>query len=760
MNPELDTLLRMKPVVLIFLPGVTEATRFVASGAFDPLARRHVLHYIVPAGLCDEMRGVAPEAFGPSSFSEVPVRSSGADTVTLLGDSGPLVDSLHDGLAPLPEIVALIDRVNPLFCIACTSVPDLFCHHVAWACEREKVTCVILQSGFGDLAGRVVLPPARPIIGLWGPESARRAKVAQGNHHIPEHALGIPYSPYLGLADPVDVEGVRRQFGVEPHERLVLFAGAYPESGEVGMLRRLEEGIGDGRLSDVKVVYRPHPRSMTARLEEAFRRRALKHVVFEPALRGQHVPERPDSGGVAQVAPATDLRHVALLIRSADAVIGPPSSLLVESLIQDTRAMVLFDGAPPDAAGTTPRMALFSALQSSGALSWSAKKKRVVRDLLKLFRPDKALQRARVAAVKEMVTSGPGTYADRFDVFCQKSVEPRAKSLRYKRAGARRGTISHTYGANGIAARYCGLAASDRSVPGYWMHGWVPEYHNVAPILIALHKRKTSANDSEYLRQIGDERERVPQFVSRLDQADYLRAHGYGHVEAIGLPVTYLSARHVPRASGSLLVLPPHGHKSHGPGDPLAEEYAAAIADLKARFERIVVGLTEDDFVKEEWVTAFDRHGIDVVITAQQSDQGTIVRLAEILSTFEYVTTNGFGSQIAYAAYFGAKVSVYGPYANFSHERMASIEAIRTFPELLDQAVYLCGEDALRRHYPFLFVEPDRAVPLTDWGAREVGAQNRVSPEALAGLFGWASGPASGPGQGDGEFVGVSQERR
>jgi hypothetical protein len=37
------------------------------------------------------------------------------------------------------------------------------------------------------------------------------------------------------------------------------------------------------------------------------------------------------------------------------------------------------------------------------------------------------------------------------------------------------------------------------------------------------------------------------------------------------------------------------------------------------------------------------------------------MRLVEIFSTFEYVTTNGFGSQITYAAYCGAKVSVFGP---------------------------------------------------------------------------------------------------
>ncbi len=40
-------------------------------------------------------------------------------------------------------------------------------------------------------------------------------------------------------------------------------------------------------------------------------------------------------------------------------------------------------------------------------------------------------------------------------------------------------------------------------------------------------------------------------------------------------------------------------------------------------------------------------------------------RLRRLFGRFEFVTTNGFGSHIAYAAAAGAKVSVFGPYAEF-----------------------------------------------------------------------------------------------
>ena len=743
MSGDLDDLLRLKPVVLIFLPGVDEAQRFVVSGAFDRLAERYTLHYVVPAGRAREMRAVSAGVLTRSSVSEVPVRREHAEFETeLLSELGPIVGAAHDGLSPLPEIVALIAEANPLFCIACTSVPDLFCHHVAWACEQEQVACVVLQSGASDLEGRRVLPPTRPLIAHWGAQAARRAKARQGTHHVSQHVLGIPYAGVLASAGPETVAAVRRELGVTPESCLVLYAGAFPESGEIGSLRRIEEAIENGRLPATTVVYRPHPRSATASHLRAFSRRQLTHVKLDPSVEGRLTPEQTGESESASTTPMSDLSRTAALITSADAVIGPPSSLLVEAMVLNKPTMALWDGPPPEPETTTPRLALFSRLASAEALAWSAKKKGVARDLRHLLKFDKTRHRARVVAVKEMVASGPGTYAERLDELCRRSIEPKAKSRRYKRAGARRGTISHTYGANAIAQRYCGLSTRARLVPGYWMHGWIPEYHNIDPLLVALHKRKAPGHHADFLRQIEEERDTVPQFVSRPDQAEYLRAQGYQKVTAIGLPITYLTARHVSRVPGALLVLPPHGHKSHGPGDPLADRYAEAIADLKPRFSRIVVGLTEDDFVKEEWATAFNRHGVEVVITAQQSDRGTIMRLARILSAFEYVTSNGFGSQLAYAAYCGAKVSIYGPYANFSRERMASIDVLRARPELVDRAVALCSEEALRRHYPFLFVDPDRAVEQSDWGAREVGEPSRMSPGGLTELFGWTSVPS------------------
>jgi hypothetical protein len=123
--------------------------------------------------------------------------------------------------------------------------------------------------------------------------------------------------------------------------------------------------------------------------------------------------------------------------------------------------------------------------------------------------------------------------------------------------------------------------------------------------------------------------------------------------------------------------------------------------------------------------------------SADQSDPRTLHRLRRILSSFECVTT--YGSHIAYATYCGARVSIFGPFAEFPRHRMARTHAIKMFPKLVEVGYYLCTEKALRQHYPFLFVEPHKALENREWGRQEVCETNRLAPYELAAAFGWSS---------------------
>jgi hypothetical protein len=107
----------------------------------------------------------------------------------------------------------------------------------------------------------------------------------------------------------------------------------------------------------------------------------------------------------------------------------------------------------------------------------------------------------------------------------------------------------------------------------------------------------------------------------------------------------------------------------------------------------------------------------------------------DILSQFEFVTTNGFGSVIVYAAFAGCKISVAGPFAKLPDGLLKKAHAVIHFPHLLAQQIELCSEAALRLHYPDLFVEPLYAQERKKWAESELGINCQLSRAALHALL-------------------------
>ena len=207
------------------------------------------------------------------------------------------------------------------------------------------------------------------------------------------------------------------------------------------------------------------------------------------------------------------------------------------------------------------------------------------------------------------------------------------------------------YGASVAAARYCGFERPPKAPRGYWMHGWGPKQwlEFDSPILYFGPVDLKGKNDYHW--------------VSRLDEANLLRRHGYKNVRAIGLPIVYAPrCKEVVRRPGSLLVMPAHSGDD-STSEWKLEEYAEDIARIRHGFSEVWICIHPSCWEHGYWVEAFKKRGFPLVQGALYTDRNALERLYRLLSSFEYVTTNGTGSHIAYAAYFGAKVSIYGTFA-------------------------------------------------------------------------------------------------
>lgn len=309
-----------------------------------------------------------------------------------------------------------------------------------------------------------------------------------------------------------------------------------------------------------------------------------------------------------------------------------------------------------------------------------------------------------------------------------------AKYFKMQHANAQRVSISHAYSAEKILQSYCDLERPP-VIPAYWIHGWHPHAHARHPAIVATHKRLGEAIGQDTAQRIEVEKKSVVQWVARLDEAELLNQHGYENVDVVGLPFAYLSDHVEVRHAGSLLVMPPHGYQKGLTQERLERDYVDYISSISGRFSRVVALIAAGDHWSGIWSHAFKRLDIDVLIGADPSDPQTLTRLKRIFSSFEFMTTNGFGSHIAYAASCGAKVSIAGPQPSVHPASIESSQVWQIYPELRDLLAQISLPESLREPYPFLFVEPWNAKDVTAWARHEIGRQHRLSPSDMKALL-------------------------
>ncbi|MDD5544351.1 MAG: hypothetical protein PHX83_14375 [Acidobacteriia bacterium] len=285
-------------------------------------------------------------------------------------------------------------------------------------------------------------------------------------------------------------------------------------------------------------------------------------------------------------------------------------------------------------------------------------------------------------------------------------------------------SISCLYGAHWVAARYCGFERPPLKPQGLWQHGWRPDYFAKDPaIVFGGYGYYQDTKDTESF------------WVARIDQEQYLRQHGYRKARAIGLVVVYLPEISFPRMKDSLLVMPVHSSSSVK-NIWSSEEYAESIDRIKDRFSTVVVCVHQSSLESDLWVDAFRRRGFPIVQGAG-NDKNSYNRLQLLMSRFEYVTSNGFGSHLAYASFFGAKVSIFGTYAALQKDQASNALVYREYPKILEPVLRLISEPVVREHYPELFCHPAEAKQDREWGMYEVGYANKVTPREMKHLFGW-----------------------
>jgi hypothetical protein len=140
----------------------------------------------------------------------------------------------------------------------------------------------------------------------------------------------------------------------------------------------------------------------------------------------------------------------------------------------------------------------------------------------------------------------------------------------------------------------------------------------------------------------------------------------------------------------------------------------------------------------------FEKHGIPWIAGADSSDRNALRRMAAIFATFESVTGNTLGSHVAYAAYSGCKVSIWGPFAEYRQEDFRGIPWYEKNWKKLPEMFEKLSQRYIRSRHGWLFKEPWVADTNKEWAARYMGLAYKREPAELGRLLGWTM-----PGRGE-----------
>jgi hypothetical protein len=277
---------------------------------------------------------------------------------------------------------------------------------------------------------------------------------------------------------------------------------------------------------------------------------------------------------------------------------------------------------------------------------------------------------------------------------------------------------SDHYGGLHLAAAHAGQPLGlTYAINGIWHHGCHGPWMDFAPGLLCGNAPNAKNR---------------PVFVARTDLAELLRSHEYRQVRVIGLPMVYTPRLPVQRRAGSLLVVPTHtliGDRF--PDRSVFETYAAEIAANTAHFARVVICVHPSCRKNGLWVDEFGRRGFEIVYGAQTNDANALLRMRALFEQFETVTTNGWGSHVAYALAFGARVSIFGSQPVRAREDFLRDSAWAADPQALQRA--LSGETAARER-AFLaefYRDPRDAVANTECGRWLIGVEHKLSPAEM-----------------------------
>jgi len=287
-------------------------------------------------------------------------------------------------------------------------------------------------------------------------------------------------------------------------------------------------------------------------------------------------------------------------------------------------------------------------------------------------------------------------------------------------------TYPDLYGAFDLARAYCGFSEFPNPQPStkriMWQHGVEYDFFTILP---------------EQILGADIPSDQVKILVSNRSLKAYAETKIKNPISSIGLPVVYLPEVTEKRMANSLMVFPGHGVPGSSISEEINKNYAKYILGIADRFAKVEVCIFGPDYDRKAPIRGiFEEYGFKIVRGVDDSKFALHEQKKRLLG-ISHVTSNVMGSHIPYAASYGCKVSIAGPFHEYQKKHLENTEFYKLFPAALE-IVRKYSESSLRSYFPWLFCELHEAKNCETWGNEQIGLDCKISPKEMCKLFNWS----------------------
>ena len=223
----------------------------------------------------------------------------------------------------------LLDRLKPDVIVHPTVLEGLFVNDVVQQAARRRVPAILIMNSWDNPATKRAVVGNPDHLLVWGPQTrdlALRFMKIPGDRVT---SFGAAQFDIYRNPPRLTRDSFCAAHDIDATKRILLYAGSSKGSDEFAHLQALEAAIDDGRLTNVAVVYRPHPWGRGGYKGERLLDYPWRHVRIERSMRA-YLEEMRVGKKRIYLADYADTHDV---LSSIDALVSPLSTIILEGAL-------------------------------------------------------------------------------------------------------------------------------------------------------------------------------------------------------------------------------------------------------------------------------------------------------------------------------------------------------------------------------------------------------------------------------------------